>query len=60
MSFPMAVKAFDFGHVSIFSFLLGNDIDTRGRGVSVTTLSPSYSAVPGNLLVVLILFQVGE
>ena len=40
MFFPMAVIAFDFGHVPVFSFLLGNDIDTRGRGVGVMNLSP--------------------
>ena len=60
MSFPIAVIAFDFRHVPIFPFLLRNNIDTRGRGVGVTTLSPPSSAVPGTLLVVLILFWVGE
>ena len=55
MSFPMAVIAFDFGHVPVFSFLRGNDIDTRGRGVGVTTLSPSASAAPATSLVVLVL-----
>ena len=56
----MAVKAFDFEHVPIFSFLLENDIDTRGIGVGVTTLSPSSSAAPGTLLVVLVLLRIGR
>ena len=58
MSFPMAVKAFDLGHVLVLSFLRGNRIDTRGRGVVVTTWSPS-SAAAGTLLVVLVLLRVG-
>ena len=56
----MAVKAFDFGHVPFFSFLLRNGIDTYGRGVGVTTLFPLSSAAPGTLLVVLILLRVGR
>ena len=59
MSFLMAVEAFDFGHVPVFSFLLGNDIDTRSRRVGITTLSPLFSAAPGTLLVVLIFLWVG-
>ena len=58
MSFPMAVKAFDFEHVLVFSFLLGNDINTRGSRVGVTTLSPSSSAVPETSLVVLVFLGV--
>ena len=60
MSFPMAVIAFDFGHVLAFSFLCRNNIDIRGRGVGVTTLSPSSFAAPGTSLVVLVLLRVGE
>ena len=59
MSFSMAVLAFDFGYVLSLPFLLGNDIDTRGKGVGVTTLSPPSFATPGTSLVVLILFWVG-
>ena len=55
----MVVIAFDFGHVSVFSFFLGNDIDTCGRGVGVMTLFPLSSMVPETLLVVLIFFWVG-
>ena len=55
MSFSMAVIALDLGHVS--PFFRRNNIDTRGRGVGVTTLSPS-SAGLGTLLVVLVLFRV--
>ena len=51
MSFPMAVIALNLGHVP--PFLLSNDIDTRGRGVGVITLSLS-SAAPETLLVVLV------
>ena len=58
MSFSMAVKAFDFGHVPILSFFLENNIDTRGRGLSITTLSLSSSATPGTSLVVLTLLRV--
>ena len=54
----MAVKAFDLGHVLVFPFFHGNGIDTRGRGVGVTTLSPS-SAAAGISLVVLVFFRVG-
>ena len=59
MSFPMTVKAFDLEHVPVLSFLRGNGIDTCGRGVSVTTFSPS-SAAPGTSLVVLVLLRVGR
>ena len=59
MSFPMAVKAFNFRHVLVLSFLLGNNIDTRGKGVGITTLFPSSSVAPGTSLVILILFRVG-
>ena len=55
----MAVIAFDFGHVPVFLFLLGNNIDTCGRGVGVTILSPLSSTAPGILLVVLILLRLG-
>ena len=55
----MTVIAFDFGYVPIFLFLLGNNINTRGRGVSVTTLSFLSFAAPRTLLVVLILLWVG-
>ena len=58
MSFPMAVIALDLGHVPLF--LLGNNIDTRGRGVGVTTLFSPSSAAPETSLVVLILLWVGE
>ena len=58
MSFSMTVKAFDFRHVLVFSFLLGNNIDTHGRKVSIMTLSPSSSIAPGTSLVVLILLWV--
>ena len=58
MSFLIAIKAFDFGHVPVLFFLCGNGIDTRGRGVGVTTLSP-LSTAPGTLLMVLVLFWVG-
>ena len=54
----MVVKAFDFGHVPVLSFLRGNSIDTRGRGVNITTLS-LLSASPETLLVVLVLLWVG-
>ena len=57
MSFPMAVIAFNLEHVP--PFLLGNNIDTCGRRVGVTTLSSS-SAVPGTPLEVLIFLWVGE
>ena len=57
MSFPMTVIALDLGHIP--PFFLGNNIDTRGRGVSVTTLF-SYFAVPETLLVVLVLLRVGR
>ena len=60
MFFPMPIKAFNFRHVSIFSFLPGNNINTRGRGVGVTTLSPLSSAAPGTSLVVLVLLRVGR
>ena len=60
MSFPMAIKAFDFGYIPVLSFLCENDIDTRGRGVDVTTLSPLSSAVPGTSLMVLVLLRVGR
>ena len=56
----MAVKAFNFGYIPVLSFLLGNNIDTHGRGVSITTLSPSSSVAPGTLLVVLIFLRIGE
>ena len=59
MFYLIAVKAFDFGYVLVFSFLLRNDIDTRDRRVGITTLSPSFSAAPGTSLVVLVLFRVG-
>ena len=59
MFFLMAVKAFDFEHVPVFSFFCGNGIDTRGSGVGVTTLFPSSSTAPGILLVVLVLLRVG-
>ena len=59
MFFPMAVIVFNFGHVPVLPFLLGNGIDTRGRGVGVTTLSPPSSTAPKTLLVVLILFRIG-
>ena len=42
----MAVIALDLRHVSLF--LLGNDIDPRGKGVAIMTLSPS-SAVLGTV-----------
>ena len=51
----MTVKAFDFRYVSVLSFLLGNNIDTCGRVVGVTTLSPSSSAAPETSLVVPVL-----
>ena len=60
MSFPIVVKAFDFGHVLVLSFFCGNDIDTRGRGVSVTTWSPLSSAAPKTSLVGLVLLWVGR
>ena len=59
MSFPMAVKAFDFGHAPVFSFLCRNDIDTCGKGVGITIWSSSSSATPGTLLMVLVLLRVG-
>ena len=59
MSFPMTIKAFDFRHVLVFSFLIGNNIDTRGRGVGITTLSPLSSMTPGTSLMVLVLLWVG-
>ena len=59
MSFLIAVKAFNFGHVSVFFFYRGNNIDTRGRGVGVTTLSHLPSVAPGTSLVVLVFLQVG-
>ena len=43
MSFSMVVIALDLGH--ILPFLLGNNIDIHGRGVGVTTLSPSSAAL---------------
>ena len=55
----MAVKAFDFRHIPVFSFLLGNDIDTCGRRVDITTLSPLSFMTPGTSLVVLVLLRVG-
>ena len=58
MFFSIAVIALDLGHVSLF--LLGNNIDIRGSGVGVTTLSPPSSAAPGTLLIVLILLWVGK
>ena len=57
MSFPMTVIALHLGHVTLF--LLENNIDTRGRGVGVTTLSPPSSAASKISLVVLILLWVG-
>ena len=59
MSFLMIVIVFDFGHVPVLPFFLGNDIDTCERGLNVTTLSSPSSAAPGTSLVVLILFWVG-
>ena len=59
MSFPMAVKTFDLGHVLVFPFLYGNGIDTRGRRVGVTTWFP-LSATAGTSLVVLVLLRVGR
>ena len=58
MSFPMAIKAFDFGHIPILLFFLGNNIDTRGRGVGVTTLSASSFMAPRSSLVILVLLRV--
>ena len=55
MSIPMAVIALDLGHVPFF--LLGNNINTCGRGVAITILSPS-SAAPGTSMIVLVLFWV--
>ena len=60
MFFPMAVKAFDFRYVLVFSFLCGNNIDIHGKGVGVTTLSLSPSVAPGTLLVLLVLLRVRE
>ena len=54
----MAVKAFDLGHVLVLSFLRGNRIDTRGKGVVVMTWSPSFVAARTSL-VVLVLLRVG-
>ena len=52
----MAVIALDLRHVP--PFLLGNDIDTRGREVGVTTLFPLSSVAPKTSLVVLVLLWV--
>ena len=57
MPFLMAVIALDLRN--IFLFLLRNDIDTHGKRVGVTILSP-FSAAAGTLLVVLILLWVGK
>ena len=59
MSFLMTVKAFDLEHVSVLSFLRGNNINTRGKGVGVTTLFSLSSTGPGTSLVVLVLLRVG-
>ena len=56
MSFPIVVIVLDLGHVLFF--LIGNNIDTRDRGVGVTTLSSPSSAVLETLLVVLVLLWV--
>ena len=53
----MVVIALDLENVP--PFLHGNDIDTRGRGVRVTTLSLSFAA-PKTSLVVLVLLGVGR
>ena len=56
MSFLMAVIALHMGHVP--PFFHGNNTDSRGKKVDVTTLSPS-SATLGILFVVLFLLGVG-
>ena len=59
MFFSMTAIAFDFGYVPVLPFFFQNDIDTRGRGLGVTTLSPSFSAALRTLMVVLVLLWVG-
>ena len=53
----MIVIALDLEHVP--PFLLGNNIDIRGREVGVSTLLPS-SAASGTSLVVLVLLWVSR
>ena len=59
MSFLIAVKVFNIGHVPVFFLLCRNDIDTCGRGFGVTTVSSLPSVVSGTSLVVLVLLRVG-